>query len=199
MAAESKDVDFTPDPQDHSQRHPLQHQWTMYYDPPKGKGGGNWKDNVKKVLAFDTVEDFWCMYNNLRKPSELATGSNYHMFKEDVFPEWEDPRNKRGGKWVFTPRAGQDLDELWLNTILAMIGELFEHADEICGAVVSKRSGGKTKICLWTKNADEEVRTREVGRQWKKALELAAIEYQAHSEAMATGSSFSNGALYRIA
>jgi translation initiation factor 4E len=164
MASELKqqEGDYTPDPQDHSMRHPLQHTWTMYYDPPMGKQKKevSWKDNVKKVLAFNTVEDFWwlvslrarprprrtgvcalprqcalvavslscpprSMYNNLRKPTELTTGSNYHLFKEDIFPEWEDARNVKGGKWVFTPRAGQDLDEIWLNTVRARGAALF--------------------------------------------------------------------------
>lgn len=59
-----------------------------------------------------------------------------------------------------------------------MIGEGFEYPEEICGAVVSKRSGGKTRIALWTKYAEAEERTREVGRQWKRQCNLTTIDYQ---------------------
>lgn len=36
-----------------------------------------------------------------------------------------------------------------------MIGEQFDHGDEICGAVVNVRSR-QEKIALWTKNAANE-------------------------------------------
>lgn len=36
-----------------------------------------------------------------------------------------------------------------------MIGEQFDHGDEICGAVVNVR-GKHEKISLWTKNASNE-------------------------------------------
>lgn len=37
-----------------------------------------------------------------------------------------------------------------------MIGEQFDHGDEICGAVVNVRNR-QEKIALWTKNAANEV------------------------------------------
>ena len=39
--------------------------------------------------------------------------------------------------------------------LLAMIGEQFDHGDEICGAVVNVRSR-QEKISIWTKNASNE-------------------------------------------
>lgn len=39
--------------------------------------------------------------------------------------------------------------------LLAMIGEQFDHGDEICGAVVNVRSR-QDKIAIWTKNASNE-------------------------------------------
>lgn len=38
--------------------------------------------------------------------------------------------------------------------LLALIGEQFDHGDEICGAVVNVR--GRDRISLWTKNASNE-------------------------------------------
>lgn len=49
---------------------------------------------------FCTVEDFWCYYNNMRRPSGLDANSNYHIFKTGVKPMWEDPHNAKGGKWI---------------------------------------------------------------------------------------------------
>jgi len=39
--------------------------------------------------------------------------------------------------------------------LLALIGEQFDHGDEICGAVVNIR-GKQERISIWTKNASNE-------------------------------------------
>jgi translation initiation factor 4E len=70
------------------QRHPLEHRWTYFYNPPnKAAADGSWSSNVKAVSTFSTVEDFWCLVNALKSPSQLTIGSNYHMFKEGIQPE----------------------------------------------------------------------------------------------------------------
>lgn len=47
-------------------------------------------------------------------------------------------------------------DFLFFLQLLAMIGEQFDHGDEICGAVVNFRAR-QEKISIWTKNATNEV------------------------------------------
>lgn len=46
------------------------------------------------------------------------SGSNYHLFKLNVQPMWEDTTNYNGGKWVVSlPKTRKEiLDEYWLNT-----------------------------------------------------------------------------------
>lgn len=84
---------------------------------------------------------------------------------------WEDAANKQGGRWVITlnKSSKNDLDNLWLDVVsiqfyishylhiylcslfrplqlLCLIGEAFDHSDQICGAVVNIR-GKSNKIC----------------------------------------------------
>ena len=41
-------------------KHPLQHQWTLWFDSPDKKATkANWSENLKQVITLDTVEDFW--------------------------------------------------------------------------------------------------------------------------------------------
>lgn len=43
-----------------SHKHPLERQWTLYFDlPNKKQTVTNWMDSVKKLITFNTVEDFW--------------------------------------------------------------------------------------------------------------------------------------------
>ena len=72
-----------------------------------------------------SVESFWSVYNNIVKASKLAAGSNYHLFKKGVRPEWEDAQNAKGGKWVLQiPRSKRDtLDDWWLFTVLFIFSQ----------------------------------------------------------------------------
>ncbi|KAF2305372.1 hypothetical protein GH714_004373 [Hevea brasiliensis] len=108
------------------QPHPLEHQWTFWFDNPSAKSKqAAWGSSMRSIYTFATVEDFW---------------------------------SGRG-----------KADTSWLYTLLAMIGEQFDHGDEICGAVVNVRK--QEKIALWTKNASNEAAQLSIGKQWKEFLE----------------------------
>uniref|UniRef100_A0A2P2M802 Eukaryotic translation initiation factor 4E-1 n=2 Tax=Rhizophora mucronata TaxID=61149 RepID=A0A2P2M802_RHIMU len=124
---------------------------------------------MRSIYTFSTVEEFWSVYNNLRQPSKLTVGADFHCFKYKIEPKWEDPVCANGGKWTVTCLKGKS-DTSWLYTLLAMIGEQFDHGDEICGAVVSVRIR-QEKIALWTKNASNEAAQLSIGKQWKEFLD----------------------------
>ncbi|CAH9113555.1 unnamed protein product [Cuscuta europaea] len=64
-----------------------------------------------------------------------------------------------------------------------MIGEQFDHGDEICGAVVNVRNR-QDKISIWTKNAANESAQVSIGKQWKEFLDYKdAIGFIYHEDA----------------
>ncbi|KAM7271282.1 hypothetical protein ACFE04_030496 [Oxalis oulophora] len=150
--------------------HPLEHSWTFWFDNPQAKSKqATWGSSMRSIFTFATVEEFWSLYNNIHHPSKLLVGADFHCFKYKIEPKWEDPVCANGGKWtVQFPRGKSDTS--WLYTLLAMIGEQFDHGDDICGAVVSVR-GKQEKIALWTKNAANEAAQLSIGRQWKEFLD----------------------------
>jgi translation initiation factor 4E len=128
-------ADATPD---FSAKHPLEHTWTLWFDNPNGRQKqATWGQTLRSVYTFNTVEDFWCLYNNILAPSRLIMGTDFHLFKEGIEPKWEDATCAKGGKWTFFfPKSKEPahLDDCWLNLLLAMIGEQFCEPSEICGA-----------------------------------------------------------------
>lgn len=178
------------EPSNFSVKHPLQNGWTIWYDNPgKRSNQASWGDHLKKITTFGTVEDFWRVFNNLKPASALAQGSNYHIFKENIEPKWEDPVNSRGGKWTVSipPKSRvSSLDQMWLFTILSCIGETFLSPDDVCGMVVSVRKAGD-RVQIWTRDATNEQACRDIGRSLKECLELPAnniIGYQSHADSM---------------
>mmetsp|Transcript_4852 Transcript_4852/g.30967 ORF Transcript_4852/g.30967 Transcript_4852/m.30967 type:complete len:171 (-) Transcript_4852:2386-2898(-) len=135
----------------------------------------NWGSSMRQVITFATVEEFWGVYNNIVPPSRLGHGTDFHLFKEGIKPEWEDPACAQGGKWTINvPKSGGGkaiLDTWWLHTMLALIGEQFNETDEICGAVLSVRNR-QDRVAVWTKTASNEAAQLSIGRQIKQVLDV---------------------------
>jgi translation initiation factor 4E len=90
------------------------------------------------------------------------------------------------------------VDEWWLYTALALVGEtLDESGGEICGAVVSIRKAAD-RLALWVRSTDS-AKVMEVGKRWKVALEVGdrtVVKFQCHDDALKSNSSFKNANLY---
>ncbi|EGS19220.1 eukaryotic translation initiation factor 4E-like protein [Thermochaetoides thermophila DSM 1495] len=196
-------------------KHPLSCRWTLWFTKPASGKGDNWNDLLKKVITFESVEEFWGIYNNIAPVSELAVKSDYHLFKEGVRPEWEDPQNKHGGKWAyqFKDKRSVNIDELWLHTMLAAIGETLEDEEdgEVMGVVVNVRKGFY-RIGVWTRTTGRHIASRgdgdvaggkgrslekskeilmNIGRRLKEVLKLPPnemVEFSGHTEAAQAGS-----------
>jgi translation initiation factor 4E len=130
--------------------HPLRSTWTLFYRPPTSKYSDYEKSTIK-LASISTVGNFWTIYSHLKRPSQLPSVSDYHIFKEGIRPVWEDESNKRGGKWIVRLKKGV-ADRYWEDLLFAIVGDQFmEAGEEVCGAVLSVRSG-EDVLNVWTKN-----------------------------------------------
>ncbi|KAF7252490.1 Eukaryotic translation initiation factor 4E [Varanus komodoensis] len=99
-------------------KHPLQNRWALWFF--KNDKSKTWQANLRLISKFDTVEDFWALYNHIQLSSNLLPGCDYSLFKDGIEPMWEDEKNKRGGRWLITLNKQQrrsDLDRFWLETV----------------------------------------------------------------------------------
>lgn len=129
---------------------PLKNAWIVYYRPPTSKNS-DYEKSIKPLCRIPTAPAFWQVYSHLKRPSALPAVSDYHIFKEGIRPVWEDDENRKGGKWTMRLKKGV-ADRYWEDLLLAMIGDQFaEASEEVCGAVVSVRSG-EDVFSIWTKN-----------------------------------------------
>uniref|UniRef100_A0A0K0D051 eIF-4F 25 kDa subunit n=1 Tax=Angiostrongylus cantonensis TaxID=6313 RepID=A0A0K0D051_ANGCA len=144
--------------------HPLKHKWTYWYLNDDRQA--SWEDRLKPVCTFSTVEEFWALYNNIRPPSGLNCLCDYSVFKSGIPPMWEVPENLKGGRWLINiekGRPGEIMDLIWLEILIAMIGEQFgDDMDLICGLVCNVRGKG-SKISMWTKDSNAEEGNIRIG------------------------------------
>ncbi|THX40740.1 putative translation initiation factor eIF4E3 [Aureobasidium pullulans] len=149
---------------------PLKYTWVIWYRPPTSKNS-DYEKSTRPMCKISTAQQFWQVYSHLKHPSGLPTVSDYHFFRDGIRPVWEDEENKKGGKWILRLKKGV-ADRYWEDLLMAMIGDQFAEAgEEVCGAVVSVRSG-EDVFSIWTKNdGGRNVKIRET---IKRVLSLPA-------------------------
>jgi len=105
-----------------------------------------------------------------------------------IVPMWEDPANCNGGKFVVRSKKRKVADRYWEEMILAIIGEQFEHSEDICGVVISSRSTGDDVLSVWNRTAADESIVNSIKEKIKQVLGLPAswtVEYKAHNQSLA--------------
>jgi translation initiation factor 4E len=144
--------------------HPLQYKWTLWH-------GVSW-ENLNMVSSFQTVGEFWRLFNNLKPPSQFENGGNYQLFKGKVQPKWEDQYNAKGGAWryKFADLKPNELNYVWYHSVLQMIGENFQNSEDICGLYLMMRSKkvNTGHIELWIKDGNDINKVKLLGEQFKK-------------------------------
>ncbi|CAN8073926.1 unnamed protein product [Agarophyton chilense] len=158
--------------------HPLQFKWTLWHDfvtTTKGRGG-SYAVNLRPIADFDTVEDFWAVFNSLKEPSQLSYNHTYNLFKHGIEPKWEDPQNVKGGEWrvTFPLSHMPELDKGWINTVLTVIGEGFgpQESDDIAG-IVMNRKRGISRLAIWTKSATRPLQM-SIGHRWRETSGISS-------------------------
>ena len=117
------------------------------------------------------------MYNNLYSVSEIISNTDYLLFKKGIRPEWEDPENKHGGKWVVTMPIEDDLEEdcenAWCQLILHLISGQFpkEQRNVINGIVFSIRDRF-LRISVWCSVSKEIALLQAIGYKLREITEL---------------------------
>ncbi|KAJ1756904.1 eukaryotic translation initiation factor 4E [Coemansia sp. RSA 1935] len=194
----SEPITVLTDPQAYNVLHPLSSPWVLWFDNPSRRTNtSTWTANLKDIVTIETVEEFWGVYNRVAIASDLPHGSNYHLFRKGIMPMWEDEANQQGGKWgcQFQRSIGEKVNEHWLHTLLACIGETFDASPEICGAVFSNRKNC-FRVAIWTRNASDRDACEKIGRHLKAVLGVTfQLEYLRHSSDSAKPGS---NALYSV-
>jgi len=113
------------------------------------------------------------------------------FFKSDVKPEWEDAKNKNGGKWVVTIEKAHMKDlsaqSLWEDALLGLVGCNYEEMDEINGIVLSLRERF-IRFSLWVKKeeAAKEI-IKKIGLCFRSICKIPTsikVIYQLHANAL---------------
>lgn len=154
---------------------PLHNEWKVW-EQIENDMTGSYTDNMKPISSFNTVQEFWQLWNMLPQPSQLMSDKRMvrngptgkaqmvdaiMIFRDEVKPMWEDPLNATGGHFEIRyqqtrePEEQAQLDEHWNNIVLGMVGATIEPLGIITGVRLvdklhtSGRGGGFIRIEVW--------------------------------------------------
>lgn len=123
--------------------HPLLTPWTFWCDKTvRGATAEQFKDSLTLIHCISSAEGFWRVFKNIPAIEDLAPGVTYHLMRDGREPMWEDKANCNGGTWRFRVKK-QDSPRVWLEMLLAAIGEQFDGVlaptDTVVGVSISIR------------------------------------------------------------
>ncbi|KAG6214583.1 hypothetical protein E4U23_003393 [Claviceps purpurea] len=169
-----------------AQVHPLKDAWSFWYRPPISKAHGfiEYENTLHGIANVRSAEDFWDIYSHLKRPSLLPVVSDYHFFKKDIRPIWEDDENRKGGKWVVRLKKGV-ADRYWEDLLLCLIGDQFGDAgEEVSGAVLSVRNG-EDILSIWTRTVGGRVlKIRETMKHVLNFPPNTRVEFKSHDSSI---------------
>ena len=103
-------------------------------------GNLQYESTVKKIADFETVEDFWKIFQHMKKPEHLKNGIEFQLFKYKIKHLWEDESNKKGER-ISIKLKKENWYLVWEEFILLLIGWNFSDKikEEINGVLISIR------------------------------------------------------------
>ena len=130
-----------------------------------------YESQVKKLAEFNSIEEFWKIYQHIKKPDACRPGIDIQLFKNPIKPMWEDEYNKNGGR--ISLKLRKDFSTIiWEEILLAIIGDILpkEISDEINGVLISvkKKYNG---LQIWFKNYNKKI-TLELERCIRDLIQI---------------------------
>ncbi|VDP13842.1 unnamed protein product [Soboliphyme baturini] len=141
---------------------------------PKGQLTDRWTFWHFKHFSADT----WNSDKDWLFCKEIAPVHTMRDFiTEFMKPSWELEPGVVSGRWIYvidTRQSKKDLDQCWLQTLMAMINDRFgDYAQYICGCTLHVRPVD-AKLSLWMEHAEKNA-IKESGILFKELLGIRDI------------------------
>lgn len=100
-----------------------------------------WLNEFCEIYTFSTIENFWRLYNNLPPVTSFSINSSYTLFRDNVLPSWEHPKNIDGFSFIlYIPNSLQkDYKSMQLKSFLLFIGNYKNYVETLNGLTFDKK------------------------------------------------------------
>jgi hypothetical protein len=150
----------------------LNNKWTLWYHSLKNK---NWDNkSYVKVIELNTLLDYKLL-EDIMRINHLQNGM-FFLMKNDIFPTWEDPKNRMGGCISF--KYDNNILNEWLKVLLLCITDnLSDYNKEINGLSISPKKEFNI-LKVWIKNDSNDYKI--LVKQYEPYMKLDKCVYKKH-------------------
>ena len=150
----------------------LKNKWVLWYHSLKNKSWDN--KSYIKVIEIKSLFDYKLL-EEIMRINHLQNGM-FFLMKNDIFPTWEDPKNRMGGCISF--KYDNNILNEWLKILLVSItDDLSEYNNEINGLSISpKKEFNIFKV--WIK--DDKKDYRILIKEYEPFMKLDKCIYKKH-------------------
>lgn len=132
-------------------------------------------ESYKKIFEFDTIDNFWRLYNNFDILGGLNK-KNYFLMRKGINPTWEDENNRHGGTCSIKISLSKSA-ELWTELSCYLIGETFlNNMSDINGISICPKSIWSI-VKIWNKDGNNDI-TDELPEAFTKKYIKCSIKYK---------------------
>lgn len=147
----------------------------------KKKHEGFDPSELQEITSFGTVQDFWMVYQHMRRPTAMPYGTNLHVFVKGIKPVWEDPQLQEGARFTLKmPKSHSS--KYWEDLLLAMIGE--QMTEGVVAGLVMNLKPQFDKIAVWITDCRDEKAMAQLKQDILKITQIdeKEIEYEIFKE-----------------
>ena len=153
--------------------------WFTFFKK-REKQAEEFEENLKEIGVISTAEEFWGIYQHMRRPSNLHRGCEFFLFKKDIKPMWEHEANQNGGRFIISLKKIPANNKIWEDILISFI--MTDKTEDHLNGVVMNVRNQEYHISVWTKNLSPELQNKTL--QWVKSnIECpsdSTIEYKKH-------------------
>ena len=176
----------------------LSDKYAFWYHINEISPDQEYESQIKKLAEFDTLEEFWAIFQYLKKPDDCKQAIEFQLFKDPIKPMWEDENNKDGGRIALKLRK-EFSNLVWEELVFAFIGGYFtkEIKDEINGLVINCKKDFNT-LQIWIKSYTNEV-TSAIEKNIREILNIpkeVALDIKAFNQPQKEYNNYNNYSNY---
>lgn len=163
------------------QLHPLHSSWNFFYYQNVSKDK-EWKDGITKVCTVSSIEDFWALFNHVKKIEQIP--NDLMFFKQNIPPLWEDESNNGGGRLSVLIKRTDEVTTYWTETLIWLISEQLGELSEFISGVYITSKRGEYRIAVWLKKATK-IEILKIAKEFFDVLNLnekSTIAYDSHAK-----------------
>ena len=150
----------------------LKNKWVLWYHSLKNKSWDN--NSYVKVIEIKSLLDYKLL-EDIMRINHLQNGM-FFLMKNDIFPTWEDPKNRMGGCLSF--KYDNNILNEWLKILLLCITEeLSEYNKEINGLSISPKKEFNI-LKVWIKDDSKDYKT--LVKEYNPFMKLDKCMYKKH-------------------